>query len=116
MHLLEHLHRNVKTVAMPTAMVVGALRCRPISALEELSGLFFISKYHLSREYKKKYGITIGSDLTGRRISHAKSLLRFSDSSIEEIALLCGFADAGYFIKVFKKAENMTPLEYRRKW
>lgn len=38
MHLLEHLHRNVKTVAMPTAMVVGALLCRPISALEELSG------------------------------------------------------------------------------
>jgi len=29
---------NVKTVAMPTAMVVGALLCRPISALEELSG------------------------------------------------------------------------------
>ena len=38
MHLLEHLHRNVKTVAMPTVMVVGALLCRPISALEELSG------------------------------------------------------------------------------
>ena len=38
MHVLEYLHRNVKTVAMPTAMVVGALLCRPISALEELSG------------------------------------------------------------------------------
>ena len=34
MRLLEHLHRNVKTVAMPTALVVGALLCRPISALE----------------------------------------------------------------------------------
>ena len=34
MRLLEHLHRNVKIVAMPTAMVVGALLCRPISALE----------------------------------------------------------------------------------
>lgn len=34
MRLLEHLHRNVKTVAMPTVMVVGALLCRPISALE----------------------------------------------------------------------------------
>ena len=50
------------------------------------------------------------------RLSRAKSLLRFSDSSVEEIAADCGFADAGYFIKVFKKAENMTPLEYRRKW
>ena len=34
MRLLEHLHRNVKTVAMPTAMVIGALLCRTISALE----------------------------------------------------------------------------------
>ena len=85
-------------------------------SLEELSSLFFISKYHLSREYKKNYGVTIGSDLTARRLSHAKSLLRFSDSSIEEIAVQCGFADAGYFIKVFKKTETMTPLEYRKKW
>ena len=34
MHGLEYLHRNVKTVAMPTAMVVGALLCRPVTALE----------------------------------------------------------------------------------
>lgn len=38
MHVLEHLHRNVKTIAMPSAMVVGALLCRPISALEAWSG------------------------------------------------------------------------------
>lgn len=37
MHLLEHLHRNVRTIAMPSAMVVGALLCRPISALETAS-------------------------------------------------------------------------------
>ncbi len=35
MHVLEELHRNVKTIAMPMGMVVGALLCRPISALEE---------------------------------------------------------------------------------
>lgn len=34
MHVLESLHRNVKTVAMPMAMVAGALLCRPITALE----------------------------------------------------------------------------------
>ena len=34
MHVLEYLHRNVKTVAMPTAMVAGALLCRPVAALE----------------------------------------------------------------------------------
>lgn len=38
MHLLENLHRNVKTIAMPSAMAVGALLCRPVAELEELSG------------------------------------------------------------------------------
>lgn len=38
MHLLENLHRNVKTIAMPSAMAVGALLCRPVTALEEWSG------------------------------------------------------------------------------
>ncbi|MCM1048860.1 MAG: AraC family transcriptional regulator [Clostridiales bacterium] len=84
--------------------------------LEDLSSRFYISKFHLSREYKKVYGVTIGNDLTAKRISHAKSMLRFSDSSIESIAYECGFQNAGYFIKVFKKYENMTPAEYRKKW
>ncbi len=37
MHLIEQLHRNVRTIAMPSAMVVGALLCRPITALETAS-------------------------------------------------------------------------------
>lgn len=84
--------------------------------LEKLSEQFFISKYHLSREYKKTYDVTLLNDLTAKRISHAKFMLRFSSDSVETIAQACGFQDAGYFIKVFRKSENMTPLEYRRMW
>ena len=84
--------------------------------LDLLARTFFVSKYHLSREYRKHYGASITSDLTAIRISHAKSFLRFSDDSVAEIALGCGFQEAGYFIKVFRAQENMTPLEYRKKW
>ncbi|MCM1145760.1 MAG: AraC family transcriptional regulator, partial [Lachnoclostridium sp.] len=84
--------------------------------LEALSSRFFISKFHLSREYKKVYGMTIGNAITSKRISHAKAMLRFTNASVESIALECGFQDTGYFIKVFKKYENMTPLDYRKKW
>lgn len=84
--------------------------------LEKLSERFFISKFHLSREYKKTFGSTLQNDLTAKRISHAKSMLRFSDATVESIAQSCGFQDTGYFIKVFKKSEAMTPLEYRKKW
>lgn len=34
MHLQEYLQRNVKTVAMPLAMVVGAVFCRPIATVD----------------------------------------------------------------------------------
>ncbi len=84
--------------------------------LQDLSSRFFISKFHLSREYKRIYGITVGDDITARRLSHAKALLRFSGQSVEQIAADCGFRNPSYFHKVFKRAENMTPLEYRKKW
>lgn len=84
--------------------------------LNSLAGLFYISKFHLSREYKRFFGVTIMNDLTSLRISQAKSLLRFTDRSIEQIAEECGFLDGTYFIKVFKSAENMTPYSYRTKW
>lgn len=38
MHILEYLHRNVRTVAMPAVMIVGALLCRPVSAVEAWTG------------------------------------------------------------------------------
>ncbi|OUN77697.1 transporter [Alistipes sp. An54] len=37
MHVSESLHRNLKTIAMPSAMVVGALLCRPLAGLEAAS-------------------------------------------------------------------------------
>ncbi len=84
--------------------------------LSDLEEMFFISKFHLSREFKKAYGITIGAYLLNCRIGLAKQLLRFSSKPIEEIAILCGIPDTSYFTKVFRKAEQMTALEYRKKW
>ncbi len=84
--------------------------------LDTLASQFFISKYHLHREYQKLFGTTITNALSLKRLAHAKNLLRFSEDSIESIAVSSGFQTASYFIKVFKKYEGMTPLEYRRKW
>ncbi|MCM1537376.1 MAG: AraC family transcriptional regulator [bacterium] len=84
--------------------------------LDLLSDLFFISKYHMSREYRQAYGTTLVSDIAQRRIAHAKSALRFSELPVESVAEESGFPDCAYFIHVFKRAEGMTPLQYRKKW
>jgi YesN/AraC family two-component response regulator len=48
-----------------------------------------------------------------KRITLAKELLSTTDLSVEEVALKCGYSDVTYFIKVFKKAEGITPIEYK---
>lgn len=85
-------------------------------SLDELSSLFYLSKFHLSREFKRIYGVTIGSYLLQKRLTEAKNHLRFSDDPVDRISHQCGFVDTGYFIKVFKKSEGMTPRQYRQKW
>ncbi len=84
--------------------------------LDDLSQQFFVSKFHLSREFKRAYGVTLGNYILSRRITYAKELLRFSDKSIEAIAAACGVTDTSYFNKVFKKSEGTSPSLYRRHW
>lgn len=84
--------------------------------LDIISDKFFISKYHMSREFKKACGITIANYIIAKRITYAKELLRFTDMQIEEIGRLCGIEDNSYFNKVFRRFEEMTASEYRRKW
>ena len=84
--------------------------------LDMIADEFFISKYHMSREFKKAYGITIANYIIAKRITHAKELLRFTDMQIEEIGRLCGIEDNSYFNKVFRKFEGMTASDYRKKW
>lgn len=85
-------------------------------SLEKLSSRFYISKFHLTREYKRIYGMTIFQHIITARINYGKKLLRFSDKSVEEIAQLCGFNDQSYFARQFKKSENLTCLSYRKMW
>jgi len=85
-------------------------------SLEKLSNEFYISKFYLTREYKKIYGMTIFQHIINARINYGKKLLRFSDKSIDEIAHICGFNDQSYFARQFKKSENITCFSYRKKW
>lgn len=85
-------------------------------SLSQLAEAFFISKYYLAREFKDTYGVTVGSHITSCRITYAKTLLRFTDLKIEEIAGKCGIPDTNYFTKVFRKLEGCTPKVYRKQW
>ncbi|MCD7822983.1 MAG: AraC family transcriptional regulator [Oscillospiraceae bacterium] len=84
--------------------------------LDDLAAKFYISKYYLAHIFKEQYGTTINGYLGQVRITNAKKHLRFSDRSLESIGADCGYSDVNYFIRMFKKAEGMTPSEFRRRW
>lgn len=85
-------------------------------SLDELSGLFFLSKYHLCREFKECFGISPNQYVISKRITMAKKLLRFSDLSLDDIAEKCGFYDKSYLNRQFKNSEGQTATEFRKKW
>ena len=85
-------------------------------ALEDLASRFFVNKFYLARIFHEKYGITVNAYLRQVRLTHAKELLRFSDLSLEEISVRCGFGNGAYLSRVFRKAEGIPPLVYRKQW
>lgn len=84
--------------------------------LDDLSNKFYINKNYLNRIFKEKFGITITHYVSQVRITKSKELLRFTDKTIENIAIECGFDGANYYCRVFKKIEGITPREYRKNW
>ncbi len=47
------------------------------------------------------------------RIAHAKNLLVNSSKSVTEVGQLCGYGDAYYFSRIFKKYCGMSPQQWR---
>ena len=84
--------------------------------LDRLAEKFYINKFYLTRIFHDQFGITVTNYLLQLRITHAKQQLRFTDLTIEEISRSCGFPDANYFSRMFRKIEGTTPGKYRRSW
>jgi len=80
-----------------------------------LSDIFNYHPYHINREIKKATGMSLKAYNIDLKIKFAANLLTSTDKCITEIASECGFADAAYFTKIFKREKNITPKEYRIK-
>lgn len=84
--------------------------------LDRLAGQFYLNKFYLARTFKEQFGATVLGYLDQIRITHAKQLLRFSDLTVEAVGREVGIGEPGYFSRVFKKVEGVSPGEYRRMW
>jgi AraC family transcriptional regulator len=82
-------------------------------SLTELAEVGGVHPVHLSREFRRRYRITIGEYVRKRRIEHASQLLSNSEMPMAEIASTCGFSDQSHFCALFKRYSGMTPAKFR---
>lgn len=92
---------------------IGKNFSEPLS-LKMVSKKFFLSEAHLSREFKKKAGITFSEYLRKIRVKKARNLLKETNLTVTTIAMECGFSNPGIFIEAFKKEMGETPHHYRK--
>ena len=81
--------------------------------LDAVAAHFFVDKYHLSHQFTRFTGYSFIKFITAARLSRAKDLLLHTDAEIRQIAQQVGYHSATHFIRAFKEAEGLSPLQYR---
>lgn len=77
--------------------------------------LLGVSANHLNKTVKQNTGQTASEAIREMLLQEAKLMLRYSDSSVAEIAYRLDFSDPASFNRFFKSMTNETPLSFRTK-
>ncbi len=84
-------------------------------SLNEVADRLFISVPYLSKQFKEVTGINFKDYVTSYKIEKAKQLLLSTKSTVSEVALQVGYNSSLQLVRMFKKLENITPTEYRKR-
>lgn len=82
--------------------------------LKQAAELCHLSPSYFSRLFAKETSENFTVYLARLKIKRAKKLLEATDMPISQISDELGFNESGYFIKTFKKYEDITPAVYRK--
>lgn len=74
-----------------------------------------MARRSLERKFRAALGRTPLEEIRRLRLARVRQLLATTDWSIDEIARDVGFGTPEYMTAVFREAERITPLKYRRR-
>ncbi|MCR5295038.1 MAG: AraC family transcriptional regulator [Lachnospiraceae bacterium] len=82
-------------------------------SLKILSEEAGICSGHLSRIFRKKEGVSIGTYIERCRMEKARELLLDEKMRVQDISRKVGYKNVSYFSKCFKKIYGFSPSEFR---
>lgn len=95
--VLSYMHSNYRT-----------------ASVESIAEHFHLSRPYLSRIFKAYTNTTIIQALQRIRLEQACELLVKTKMPVQEISELIGYEDVTFFIRIFKRTFDATPLQYRK--
>ena len=82
-------------------------------SMQDVARAMNYSEAYFCKLFKQCFKVDFSAWLNEFRVEKAKEMLRDTRLSIREISLACGYTDANYFARVFKRITGRTPSEYR---
>lgn len=108
----RHGNQATSMVIKKCARYVSTNITKPIKISQMAKALKFSPSY-LCAMFKDQMGIPLSQYIMESKIEEAKRLLKFSESSILDIANHLSFCSQSHFQNSFKKVTGMTPLKYK---
>ena len=72
-----------------------------------------ITPNYLNKIVRQSLGTSAKGYILNQLLREAKRLLRYTTLTVQEISARLGFDTATYFVRLFRKYEGQTPLQYR---
>ena len=114
--LMELEAQNQKAVSNRTVYeVVEWIRINDDRTIKttDVAEHFRYNPDYLNRLFRREFGKSLKSYIDQVRMDRIKSMLLNTSEPVQSVAEQCGFADYKYFLKFFRRHQNMSPSEYR---
>ena len=105
---------RVRGLAERARLVIDEGYSRRIS-LNSLATDLAVSKEHLSRIFKKKFGVTVTEYIHQVRIESARRLMASGDYSLKQICYETGYQSYNDFYRNFRKVTGVSPKGFVEK-
>lgn len=81
--------------------------------LEDAAKYCSMSYSYFSRNFKSEVGISFSNYIIKKKIAKSLEYLSNTDTSLNDIALECGFSNLSHYIKCFNTEKGITPKKFR---
>lgn len=110
----QHQMNNSKLDALDNARLYIDSHITENISISKLAKISKLSEIYFARIFKQRYDITPHQYILKNKLRLAKTLLRSTNKSIEEISDMLSLSNPVHLNKIFKKYVGITPSQYRK--